>query len=187
MIKQWIPELPDYYCGNLYLAFLCFPEREGEKTDFQGILSNLFWNWNIALSTLLLRESNWVKVAGWCPTLFDPMGYTVHGILQARVLTWVAIPFSRGSSKPRSPVLQADSLPAEPPGKPKNTGVGSLSFSSRYCRPKNQTGLSCIVGGFFISWATREAPTEYRKKLAKNSNRSKSIIPSNNTNDPGKQ
>ena len=30
--------------------------------------------------------------------------------------------------KPRSPMLQADSLPSEPPGKPKNTGVGSLSF-----------------------------------------------------------
>ena len=30
--------------------------------------------------------------------------------------------------KPKSPALQADSLPAEPPGKPKNTGVGSLSL-----------------------------------------------------------
>ena len=30
--------------------------------------------------------------------------------------------------KPRSPALQADSLPSEPPGKPKNTGVGSLSL-----------------------------------------------------------
>ena len=40
----------------------------------------------------------------------------------------VAFPFSRGSSHPRSPALQVDSLPAEPPGKPKNTGVGSLSL-----------------------------------------------------------
>ena len=32
------------------------------------------------------------------------------------------------SIKPRSPTLQVDSLPAEPPGKPKNTGVGSLSL-----------------------------------------------------------
>ena len=30
--------------------------------------------------------------------------------------------------KPRSPTLQVDSLPSEPPGKPKNTGVGSLSL-----------------------------------------------------------
>ena len=45
---------------------------------------------------------------------------------------WVAFPFSRGSShpgiEPRSPTLQADSLPAEPQGKPKNAGVGSLSL-----------------------------------------------------------
>ena len=45
----------------------------------------------------------------------------VHEILQARILEWVAFPFSRGSSQPgiesRSPTLQADSLPAEPQGK----------------------------------------------------------------------
>ena len=42
-----------------------------------------------------------VKVAKSCPTLGDPMDYTVHGILQARILEWVAISFSSGSSKPR--------------------------------------------------------------------------------------
>ena len=41
-----------------------------------------------------------------CPTLYDPMdcslpGSSVHGILQARVLEWVAVSFSRGSSQPR--------------------------------------------------------------------------------------
>ena len=56
------------------------------------------------------------------------MDYTVHGILQARILEWVVFPFSRGSSQPRFPALLADSLPADPQGKPKNTGVGSLSF-----------------------------------------------------------
>ena len=73
-----------------------------------------------------------VKVTQLCPTLCDPMDYTVHGILQARILEWVAFPFSRGSSQPRieprSPTLQMDSLPAEPQGKPKNTRVGSLSL-----------------------------------------------------------
>ena len=33
-----------------------------------------------------------VKVAQLCPTLCDPMDYTVHGILQARILEWVALP-----------------------------------------------------------------------------------------------
>ena len=40
-----------------------------------------------------------VKVAQLCPTLCDPMDYTVHGILYARILGWVAFPFSRGSSQ----------------------------------------------------------------------------------------
>ena len=42
-----------------------------------------------------------VKVFQSCPTLHDPMDYTVHGILQARILEWVDFPFSRGSSQPR--------------------------------------------------------------------------------------
>ena len=42
-----------------------------------------------------------VKVTQWCLTLCDPMDYTVYGILQARILQWVAFPFSRGSSQPR--------------------------------------------------------------------------------------
>ena len=42
-----------------------------------------------------------MKVAQSCPTLCDPMDYTVPGILQARILEWVAFPFSSGSSQPR--------------------------------------------------------------------------------------
>ena len=42
-----------------------------------------------------------VKVTQSCLTVWDPMDYTVHGILQARILEWVAFPFSRGSSQPR--------------------------------------------------------------------------------------
>ena len=76
-----------------------------------------------------------MKVALSCPTLCDPVDDTGRQILQARILEWVAYPFSRGSSQPgvepRSPALQADSLPAEPPWKPKNTGVGNLSLLQR--------------------------------------------------------
>ena len=46
-----------------------------------------------------------VKIAQSCPTLCDPMDciyiYSVHGILQARILEWVAFPVSRKSSQPR--------------------------------------------------------------------------------------
>ena len=78
-----------------------------------------------------------LMTAQFYPTLCSPLdcsfpGSYVHAILQARILEWVAIPFSRDlpnpGIKPRSPILQADSLPAETPGKPKNTGVGSLSL-----------------------------------------------------------
>ena len=68
-----------------------------------------------------------------CPTLYDPMdcyppGPSVHGILQARILDWIAISSSRGSFWPSdwthvscSPALQVDSLPKfEPPGNPKH-------------------------------------------------------------------
>ena len=42
-----------------------------------------------------------VKVVQSCPAHCDLMDYRVHGILQARILEWVAFPFSRGSSQPR--------------------------------------------------------------------------------------
>ena len=62
-----------------------------------------------------------MKFAQSCLTLCEPIDYIVHGILQARILEWVAFPFSRGSSQPRdgtqAPPLQVDSLPAEPLGR----------------------------------------------------------------------
>ena len=69
--------------------------------------------------TSLAVKSKSDKVAQLCPTLCDPMDYTVHGILQARILEWVAVPFSRRSSQPGDQtqvsclLLQADSLPTE--------------------------------------------------------------------------
>ena len=60
------------------------------------------------------------------------MDFTVPGTFQARILEWIAFPSPGDIPNPgteaRSPALQADSLPAEPQGKPKNIGVGSLSL-----------------------------------------------------------
>ena len=62
-----------------------------------------------------------------CLTHCNPMdcstsGSSVHDILQARILEWVAFPFSKGSFQPKitpwSPPFQVDSLPSEPPRKP---------------------------------------------------------------------
>ena len=82
---------------------------EGKREDQAGTLL-----WRSFFVMLKVK----VKVAQSCPTLCDPMDYTVHGILQARILGWVARPFSSESSQPR-----------------------------------NRTGVSCIVGGFFTDWA----------------------------------
>ena len=73
---------------------------------------------------LLLLEQKNLKVlfTQLYTTVCSPLGFSVHGIFQARILEWVVIPFSKESSnpriKPRSPALQADFLPSEPPEKP---------------------------------------------------------------------
>ena len=63
-----------------------------------------------------------MKVTQSCPTLCDTMDYRVHGILQARILEWVPFPspgdLPNPGIEPRSPTLQVDSLPSEPPRKP---------------------------------------------------------------------
>ena len=83
------------------------------------------------------------EVAQLCLTLSNPVdcslpGSSVQGIFQARVLGWVAIPFSREipnpGIKPRSPKLQADSLPSEPLGGYKQQAF--LSHSSRGWKSK---------------------------------------------------
>ena len=63
----------------------------------------------------------------------NPPGSSVCGILQARILEWVAIPFSRDLPNPGiksgSPELQADSLPVEPPGMP----FGLMGVTLKHC------------------------------------------------------
>ena len=79
----------------------------GEQFKYQnfGKLKKNFYNQTVRVKCDLNGESPMkvkVKVAQLCPTLCDSMDYTVHGILQARVLEWVAFPFSRESSWPRN-------------------------------------------------------------------------------------
>ena len=85
------------------------------------------------------------------------MDYTIHLILQARILEYATFCFFRGSYQPRSSTFQVDSLPAEPQEKPKNTGVSSLSLLQRIVPTQelNQGLLHCRK--FFTNWAIREA------------------------------
>ena len=84
----------------------------------------------LALKFILIG-SVLVLVAQSCPVLCDPMvcsppGSSFHGIVQARILEWVAVPSSRGSSRLRGPNVcllcrlhwHMGSLPLVPPGKP---------------------------------------------------------------------
>ena len=89
-----------------------------------------------------------IEVAPPCLNLCDPIGCSlsrssIHGIFQARVLEWVAISFSRGSSRPRdrswvSRIVKADALLSEPPGKSsRSIGVSQIHNLSINCRVLN--------------------------------------------------
>ena len=82
-----------------------------------------------------------VKVAQSCQTPYDPMDCTVHGILQARILEWIAFPFSRGSSQPRDRTqvshTAGSSFPAECRWSPKIMEWVAYPFSSRSFQPGN--------------------------------------------------
>ena len=78
-----------------------------------------------------------VLVTQSCLNLCNPMdcrlpGSSVHGIFQAKILDWVAIPFSKGSSQRASPALQVDSLLSEPPGT-------ESQFHSEHQKPSSKT------------------------------------------------
>ena len=103
-----------------------------------------------------------MKVTQSCLTLCDPIDYTVHGILQARILEWVAFPFSWGSSQSRDQTqvshTEEGSLPAEPQGKPKNNGVGSLSFIQRIFPTQELTGIFCTTHSVFYQPSYQGTP-----------------------------
>ena len=86
-------------------------------------------------------------MTSWTVGCQDPLSM---GTLQARI-NWSGLPCSPSGDlpnpgvKPKSPALQADSLPSEPPGKPKNSGVGSLCLLQRnfLTQESNQGLLHC--------------------------------------------
>ena len=94
--------------------------------------------------------------------LCDPMDYTVHGILQTKILEWVAFPFSRGCSQHQglNPGLlhcRRILYQLSHKGSPGILEWVTHPFSRGSSRPRNRTGVSCIAGWFFTNWAIREA------------------------------
>ena len=103
--------------------------REGNGNLFQ-YFAGKFHGWRSLAGYIQSEKWKWKLLSPvW---LCDPMDCTFHGILQARILEWVAFSFSRGSSQPSDwtqiPTLQVDSLPAEPQWKP--TGLPEKSLKS---------------------------------------------------------
>ena len=120
-LSTWFPR-QEYWSGLPFASLADLPNQEMEPESLKSLaLARGFFTTSATWEALLLTWSE-VNLTQLCPTLCNPMGYAVYGILQARILEWVAFPFSRGSSQPR-----------------------------------DQTQVSCIAGGFFTSWATREA------------------------------
>ena len=75
---------------------------------------------NPCLCLWIVKRSHLVVSNSLRPVDCSLPGSSVHGILQARILEWVAISFSRRSSQPRDQTRRADALPSEPPGNLQN-------------------------------------------------------------------
>ena len=105
----------EYRCMGQTADILCtdMSWQEGNAKRYQGRKKK------ILLHAAFFQK---VKVAQSCPTLFSTMDSIVHGILQARILEWIAFPFSRRSSQPRGItqvfLIAGGSFPAEPQRRP---------------------------------------------------------------------
>ena len=91
------------------------------------------------------------------------MNYIVHGILQVRVLEWIAVPFSRGSSQPRgwtqvSHIAGGFFTSWATKLNPWIPEWVAYPFSSRSSWPRNQTGVSWIAGRFFYQLSYQGRP-----------------------------
>ena len=128
---------------SLFLYLLCFLYRKNAppiKTQLK-LRNRIFTNTaEVSVYCVCL-------VTQPCPTLCDP-----HGLQPARLLCpwgfyrqecWSGLPspppgnLPNSGTEPRSPELQAESLASEPPRKPRNTGVGSLSLLQGSSQPRN--------------------------------------------------
>ena len=97
-----------------------------------------------------------VKVAQPCPTLCDPMDYTVHGILQARTLAWVAFPFSNVTSRPRDWTQVSVSLTMSLHWLPSSYGVQGQVLI-KICK-----SLACLGSHYLFDWIFYFPPCSHR-------------------------
>ena len=103
-----------------------------------------------------------MKASQSCLTLCDPMFYTVHRMLRARIPEWVAFPSFRGSSQPRdqtrvSCIAGGFFTSWSHKGNPRILEWVAFPFSRGSSQTRNRTRVSCTAEGFFTNWAIREA------------------------------
>ena len=115
------------------------------------------WIMNINMKWLVTE----VKVAQWCPTLCDSTNYAVHEIFHARILKWVAFPFTRGSSQPRDRTQVSHTEGGfftswATRKSPRIVEWVAFPFSRGSSQPRDRTQVSCIAADYL--------PTELWKK-----------------------
>ena len=93
-----------------------------------------------------------------------PHGHTVHGILKARILELDSLSLLQGifptqESNPGLPHCMWILYQLSHKGSPRILEWVAYPFSSWSFQPRNQMGVSCIAGGFFTNWASRETST----------------------------
>ena len=101
-----------------------------------------------------------VKLAQSCPSLQDSMDSPWNSPGQnagVGSLSFLQGIFLTHGSNPSLPHCWADSLPAEPQGKPKNTGVVAISCSKESSWTRDRIRVSHLAGRLFTNWTTREA------------------------------
>ena len=124
LFSQPVPCLPIHFLSQVTAAFNCFwiiPRIQKvhiqTNTDFYFLPHPFYTKYNLLYP---------VSISCFFPFTLYFGGLSIH--VHRELLYSVFIDLPNPGIKPRSPALQVDSLPAEPPGKPKNTRVGSLSL-----------------------------------------------------------
>ena len=125
----------------------------GESRSTNTTLCPEKWNWSKSVSSEKCHSA--VSNSLW------PHGL-VHGILQARILEWVAFPFYKGifptqGLNPGLPHCRQILYQLSHKGSPGILEWVAYSFSRGSSQPRNWSGVTHIAGGFFTNWAIREA------------------------------
>ena len=114
-LYHWLAQLSDvldwdYTMGSpgspaCWLQIMGFLSLHSTWTNSLLYICIVVYVYQCAYICICYMSTKWVRWKWkWsCPTVCDPVDYTVHGILQSRTLERVAVPFSRGSSQPRDP------------------------------------------------------------------------------------